>query len=523
MQQHDIFDFHNFNLIAEFFLCVSITYLIFHGIIISLNKNYVLTQNSLIYICVLILFLSIVLIFNEFYLYDFEISNFKNTIKNDNLSFLIKILILIFSIICLLIIQQYLIDKKINNFEYLIFLLFSIVGLILLSCANDLITAYLAIELQSLAFYILASFKKNSNFSIDAGIKYFILGALSSNLFLFGSSFIYGLSGSTNFDDFYYLFSFLPHYNISNCNSVENNFDLFLNQLNYDNLIKLSLTFIFASLFFKLALSPFYIWVPDVYEGSPTSSTVFFSTVPKLGIFVLLIKIFYYCFYCIFDSWRYYLALIAVLSVIVGSFAGLEQRKLKSLLAYSSISHMGYSLIAFSTGIWVGVKMLLSYLIIYLCSNLTVWAIFIYTKLKENTLNKSNKDLTDLILLNKSNKHLAFCFMIMLFSIAGFPPMIGFLVKVNIFLSTIEISSYYVAFISILCSVISTFYYIRLIKIIYFEKELIGKLYNPIKNDAIHIAVIFLYLLIFLFINPSLLYLLTSKPSYAFYNILLLN
>ena len=427
-----------------------------------------------------------------------------------------------FSIICLYVIKQYINSNKINNFEYIIIILFSILGLLILSTSNNLITAYLAIELQSLAFYVLASFKKNSNFSIDAGVKYFILGAVSSNLFLFGSSFIYGLTGSTNFDDFYYLFSFSPQYNVTEClikRYYEFGFD---NLINHDNLIKISLSFIFVSLFFKLALSPFYIWVPDVYEGSPTSTTAFFSTIPKLGIFVFLIKISYYCFYCLFESWRHLIIFIAILSIIIGSFAGLEQRKLKSLLAYSSVSHMGYSLIAFSTGTWLGVKMLLSYLLIYIGSSLSIWSIFILTQLKNNSLNKYNKDLTDLILLNKSNKQLAICFIILLFSIAGFPPMIGFLVKINIFLSTITIKSYYIAIIGILCGVASTFYYLRLIKIIYFEKNINGNLYNPIKSDSVYIIVIFLYLLIFLFINPSLLYLNVFKTSYNFYNLVLL-
>ena len=256
--------------------------------------------------------------------------------------------------------------------------------------------------------------------------------------------------------------------------------------------IKFALIFILISLFFKLAVAPFHTWAPDVYEGSPTASTFFFAVVPKLAIFVLLLRIFYYSFYGFFDSWRYFIVIAVVLSIIVGSFGGLEQRKLKSLLVYSSISHMGYALIAFNAGTFESIQMLFCYLIIYSFSGLCIWSIFLLTRLKTNYLQKHNKDLTDLVLLGKSNYMLAIFFTTVLFSVAGFPPMIGFLVKISVFLTAIESSMFFVALVSILCSVIGTFYYIRLIKIVYFEKVLVGKLYYPItKQSAILISLLF--------------------------------
>jgi NADH-quinone oxidoreductase subunit N len=197
--------------------------------------------------------------------------------------------------------------------------------------------------------------------------------------------------------------------------------------------------------------------------------------------------------------------------VIVGSFGGLEQTKLKTLLAYSSISHMGYTLIAFSTGTFEGMQILFCYLFLYMVAGLCIWSIFLVLRLKYTYIKKQNKDLADLNSLSKSNNVLALFFSTVLLSVAGLPPMVGFLVKIGIFLASIEASMYFVAIISILCSVISTFYYIRIIKIIYFENSIAGKLYYPIKSNTSIIIVCLFYLLLFLFINPTLIYLISYK------------
>lgn len=649
------------SVLPELFLGISIIYFVVHGTFVSMNKTYPLIYNSILYLSVLTLFMTYFLILNENLTF-VESSTFNNSIVNDYLSFFSKQTILIFSGFSFIIIRQYLTDQKINNFEYILLFLFSILGLLLLCSANDLITAYLAIELQSLAFYVLAAFKKNSTFSVEAGLKYFILGSFSSSLFLFGSSLIYGITGSINFEDFkdlffwvfpgsignlsdlnqYYLIQdqkilldsiinrvsnsfnnflltndfnviFSEFYNIEEKVNNENlfydysllhsaltknlqnsicypfNYDFYTNFLEtnhniyplnvlmqntlstlvYENcvlntssfesvanfvidfnvcissiqfasilekldyiiwlnecqnninffkpfdfvLLQFALIFLLISLFFKLALAPFHLWLPDVYEGSPSSTTFFFAVVPKLSIFILLIRIFYYSFYGFIDNWRYFIVLIAIISIVVGSFVGLEQRKLKSLLAYSAISHMGYSLIAFNTGTIEGIQMLFYYLLIYMASGLCIWSIFVFTRLKFNYLNKQNKDLTDLVLLHKSNKMLALFFSIVLLSIAGLPPMIGFFAKIGIFLVSIEAYMFFVAFLSILCSVISTFFYVRIIKIIYFEKVLVGKLYYPITTQKSILVAFLFYSFIFLFVNPTLLYLFSYKIS----------
>ena len=548
--------FKEVTILPEFFLGISLIYLVLHCTFLSVKKDYPLIQNSLLYLSVLVLVLLCYLLTSEC-LDVLNLSTLNNTIMTDYVSFSSKLATGILALFYLLMVQPYLAAQKINSFEYLLLILFAVLGLFLLCSANDLLTAYLAIELQSLAFYVLAAFKKNSAFSVDAGIKYFILGAFSSSLFLFGASLLYGVTGTINFEEFkdlvvmdfidvfaaenflnYIQYTTLPIISdnvlldpsvlIEGASSTFNikgeSLEPFkalegikthaLNYHTFDTtVLKFALFFILISLFFKLAIAPFHTWAPDVYENSPTLSTFFFATAPKIAIFVLLLRLFYYSFFDFFESWRYIIAVVTVLSVIVGSFGGLEQRKLKSLLVYSSISHMGYALIAFNAGTFESIQMLFCYLLVYSFSGLCVWSIFLLTRLKNNYSQKQNKDLTDLVALGKSNYMLAIFFTTVLFSIAGFPPMIGFLVKISVFLTAIGSSMYFVALISILCSVIGTFYYLRLIKILYFEKVLVGKLYYPIKTQNSTIVALLFFLLLFLFVNPTLLYLFSYKLS----------
>jgi NADH-quinone oxidoreductase subunit N len=492
--------FKEIAILPELFLGLSLVYLILHCSFLAVKKKYLLIHNSILYLAVLVLFLSCIIVLNDS-LIVLQFSSFNDTFIYDYVSFSSKLIVGSLALFSLLNMHSYIKSQKINQFEYILLILFAVLGLFLLCSSNDLLTAYLAIELQSLSFYVLAAFKKNSTYSVDAGIKYFILGAFSSSLFLFGSSLLYGVVGTINFEEFRDLL-FDINFNNTDCLNI--------------GLIKIGLIFILISLLFKLAMAPFHTWAPDVYEGSPSASTFFFVVVPKLAIFVLLLRIFYFGFYNFFETWRYLIVISILLSVIVGSFGGLEQKKLKSLFVYSSISHMGYALISFSAGTFESIQMLICYLIVYSFSGLCVWSIFLLTSLKTNYLQKQNKDLTDFVLLSKANYMLAIFFATVLFSIAGFPPMIGFLVKISVFLTSIESSMYFVAILSILCSVVGTFFYIRLIKILFFEKVLVGKLYYPITTQNSILVSFLFFLFIFLFINPTILYLFAYKFSLLF-------
>ena len=500
--------FKEIQLLPEIFLGISIIYLLIHGTFMSVSPKYLLIQNSVLFLSVLIVSMFCFLLLNNgVECSDFQI--FNNTITVDFLSFSSKLWIATISIFCFLMIQRYITVQKINYFEYSILILFALLGIFFICSSNDLITAYLSIELQSLSFYVMAAMKKDSAFSVDAGLKYFILGAFSSSLFLFVSSILYGVSGTINFEDLKNLL-FLINVEYGKTDVFENH--TFVKHIFLDgSLIQFALVFIFVSLLFKLAVAPFHLWSLDVYEESPTSSTFFFAVVPKLAVFVLLIRIFYSSFSGYITKWRYYIVTLAVLTIVVGSFGGLEQKRLKSLLAYSSISHMGYTLIAFSTGTFEGMQTLFCYLFLYMIAGLFIWSIFLVLQLKHKYIKKQNKDLADLNSLNKSNNILALFFSTVLLSIAGLPPMIGFLVKIGIFLVSIEASMYFVAVVSILCSVVSTFYYIRLVKIMYFENSITGKLYYPIKSNISILLVCLFYFLLFLFVNPTLVYLISHK------------
>ena len=588
-----------------------------------------LGMTHLNYLAILIIFFYCFLCVKQNFLLLSDFVSFNNTIHNDFISILAKLIIGISSIVYLLFIQQYLMDQKLNNFEYYIIVLTAILGLCLLCCSDDLLTAYLAIELQGLSFYILASFKKSSNYSVESGIKYFILGSFSTVLFLLGINLIYGISGSMSIMDFkdlfpwtfsfnsyflgqdsdyssifkslfffhvatiifdelaanygsykikydmiYDLFTIFPK-NVINMASNEKEVALFYivldeileEKLQKDNnvlmepkleqtslidlipfidenqritdlafcsqkkeeffllqkespflignsLLELGLFIILISLFFKLALSPFHLWSPDIYEGSPSSTTFFFTVISKLSIFIFLLKICYISFYSIITDWQLHLLIVALLSIVVGSVAGLKQRKFKSLLAYSSISNMGLILVSFSSGNFEGIKAIFYYFIIYILSGLAIWSIVLILRLKrKNSFEKHNKDLGDFSLLKESNVVLAYAAVITLFTIAGIPPTVGFLAKVNIFLSLTTSSLYFVALISIVSTVISTFYYIRILKIIFFENILVGKLFYPINSKIIIVCNILFFLLIFLFISPGFTSLFSYKTT----------
>lgn len=276
--------------------------------------------------------------------------------------------------------------------------------------------------------------------------------------------------------------------------------------------VEIGFSLILFSLFIKLACAPFHFWSLDVYEGSPTTSSFFFAAITKLSIFVLLIRFFYISLFSLNESCQFYCFWVGILSVFVGSFGGLKQRKLKTLIAYSSITNMGYGVIALGTTTSVGIQMLFFHLVIYMISGLCTWSILLFLRLKtKQVTNKYNKELCDLALLRKSNPALAFALALTMFSIAGIPPMIGFLAKMGVFLSVI--SSHFILFAtaSAVFSVVATFYYIRIIKVLYFENLLVGKLYYPINSEKTIILSFLILSLLMLFFNPSIIYLFSYK------------
>lgn len=536
----------SFTVFPEYFVSISIIYVLIALVLITYNVYGLILQKALSECIALILLMTCYLILNDD-LISFDFFSFHNSIVNDSLASITKFLICFFSALYFLLISNSLKEQKLTSFEYVLIILFSILGLMLMCSSNDLLTTYLAIELSSLSLYILASFKKTSSYSIESGLKYFITGAVSSAFFLLGSSFLYVYSGSICFDDFqcilyksipqadlndkvgylkflgtYYrttlLFALMSHENAMSVMYWLPDPDCvhFFEPFDY-SFVEIGFSLILFSLFIKLACAPFHFWSLDVYEGSPTTSSFFFAAITKLSIFVLLIRFYYISLFSLNESCQFYCFWVGVLSVFVGSFGGLKQRKLKTLIAYSSITNMGYGVIALGTTTSFGMQMLFFHLVIYMISGLCTWSILLFLRLKnKRATNKYNKELCDLALLRKSNPALAFALALTMFSIAGIPPMIGFLSKMGVFLSVI--SSHFIIFAvaSAVFSVIATFYYIRIIKVLYFENLLVGKLYYPINSEKTIILSFLIFSLLLLFFNPSIIYLFSCKIIYKY-------
>jgi len=482
-------------LLPELFLTTSILVVLLYGVFYttSLSYNYPLITKSSCWLTVLVIGLTFLLVWNNPVPQSLLLNS---TFVHDSLTNCVKLIVLFFAGVCLINSLRYLHEQRLNSYEYFILILFSLLGLLLLVSAYDLISLYLAIELQSLSFYVLASFKKNSAFSTEAGLKYFILGAFSSGLILFGSSLIYGFSGTTNFEDLARLLSGLS----SSSFSVQ--------------AIFLGLSFLAAGLLFKLAAAPFHMWSPDVYEGAPTTVSTFFAVVPKIGIFAIFLRLFYGTFYDLLPYWQYILLWCALLSVIIGSFVAIRQKKIKRLLAYSAISHVGYLLIAFATGTVEGAQSLLFYLVVYMVTSITIWSVVLSVETLGTPQSKYNTSFQSMV---STNPILAITTALTLFSMAGVPPLAGFCAKLYVFLSAIESSLIFVSVLAILTSVIAAFYYIRVIKIMFFEKSRNWVFYKSMSQGASLTMGFGLMFIMFCFANPTLLLIITQQMALALF------
>jgi NADH-quinone oxidoreductase subunit N len=479
--------------LPEVFLATSI-------LILTLYATYVVSSHFLGYpsitcgfnkICIFVLFLTLLLVYNNTIPF---MLTYQNTFIFDDLTAYSKCLILFFSILCLAIFEDSLLKQKINNFEYFILLLCAVLGLMLLVSSFDLISLYLAIELQSLCLYVLAAAKKDSSFSTEAGLKYFILGSFSSGLLLFGISIIYGTVGTTNFENLSLLFA--------GSNEA---------LVNLESSIIIGLIFISAAFFFKIAAAPLHMWSPDVYEGAPVSSTIFFAVIPKIAMFSVFLRLFQDVFSNFHDFFLFASVLFSLFSVTIGSFVALKQKKIKRLLAYSSISHVGYMLLAFSANSIEGTQALFFYLIIYMITSLVLWSLVLSVNTSKNT--DRSKTLVDFSFLSTTNPLLALTGLIAFFSLAGVPPLVGFYAKMSIFLATISSSLIFASIFAILTSVISSYYYIRIIKNLYFEKRENTTFFIPVTRSCSLVMGTSSFLLIFLFINPTLVALLAEKMA----------
>ena len=465
----------NFDLIfPEIFISLSIMFLLILGVF---KKN---SQNIIHNLSIFSLSITTVLIFNNHL--DNNILLFNESYVIDYLSSFMKIITFLGGIFVLIISSRYLKLLKIFQIEYPILILCSILGMMVMISSNDLMVFYIGLELQSLALYVLASFNRDQLKSSEAGLKYFVLSALSSGLLLYGCSLIYGFSGSTNF-------------NIIADTMNSNQYGL-----------TFGIVFILVGLSFKISAVPFHMWAPDVYEGSPTSVTLFFAVVPKIAALTVFIRFLYVPFINMIEQWQPILIFLSIASMIFGAVAAIGQNNLKRLVAYSSIGHIGYVLAGLSVGTNVGIQSSIVYISIYLVMNLGLFSCLLMMKRNDQYF----ETIDDLSGLSTHPPILSLSLLIILFSLAGIPPLAGFFAKFYVFKSVIEQSMYFLAIVGLLSTVIAAFYYLRIIKVIYFDQE--REKYDTDHSVWLRISLTFSTLLILLyFIFPSKLVEIVSR------------
>ena len=427
----------NLNLVLpEIFISLSIMFLLVLGVFKkdSSKITFILSLFAIL--------ITAIITINETFSFSRE-TLFNESVVIDSLSSLMKIITLTGGFLVLVISSSYLKTFKIYNIEYPILILSSILGMMVMISSNDLIVFYMGLELQSLALYVLATYNRDQLKSSEAGLKYFVLSALSSGLLLYGCSLVYGFSGSTNFD-------------------------IISNQLNSNEyVLTFGIVFILVGLAFKISAVPFHMWAPDVYEGSPTTVTLFFTMVPKIAALTVFIRFLYVPFLNLIDQWQMIIVFLSIASMIFGAVAAIGQTNIKRLIAYSSISHIGYTLAGLATVSNEGIQSSIIYISIYVVMNLALFCCLLMLRRKDQYY----EDISDLSGLSKNHPMLSLCLLVILFSLAGIPPLAGFFAKFYVFIAVLEQSMYFLAIVGLLSTVVAAFYYLRIIKIIYFDKE----------------------------------------------------
>jgi NADH-quinone oxidoreductase subunit N len=385
-----------------------------------------------------------------------------------------KLLVLLGSAATIALSTDYLRREGIDRFEYPILILLSTIGSMMMVSANDLIGLYLGVELQSLASYVIASFHRDNLRSTEAGLKYFVLGALSSGMLLYGASLVYGFTGTVAF----------PGIATALHGPVETG-------------VVLGLVFVAAGVAFKMAAVPFHMWTPDVYEGSPTPVTAFFSSALKVSAIAMAVRVFMGAFPNILAQWQQIIIFIAIASMLLGSFAAIGQRNIKRLMAYSSIGNVGYALIGLAAGTPEGIQGVIVYMAIYLAMTLGGFACILAMR-RRNVMFENIDDLSGLA---RTHPVLAFCFAAMLFSLAGIPPLAGFFSKFYVFVAAIQAGLVTLAVIGVVTSVVGAYYYVRIIKIMYFDEPQAA--FEPMPAGVQVVLAVTTFIIVVFFIVPA--------------------
>jgi NADH-quinone oxidoreductase subunit N len=388
-------------------------------------------------------FVSIVLAFTAvLMLGGAKVTTFGGAFVVDGFARFMKALTLIASGAAMVLSLDFLRREKMTKFEYPILIVLATTGMMMMISANDLIALYLGLELQSLSLYILAAMNRDNARSSEAGLKYFVLGALSSGMLLYGASLVYGFTGTVSFPG------------IAAALKAGSGLGVII-----------GMVFITAGLAFKISAVPFHMWTPDVYEGAPTPVTAFFAAAPKLAAMALTVRVFIGAFPAITADWRQIIVFVAIASMVLGAFAGIGQRNIKRLMAYSSISHVGYALVGLAAGTLNGVNGVIVYMTIYLAMTIGVFACILAMRTERGTV----EEISDLSGLSRTQPVLAFCLAMLMFSLTGIPPLAGFFAKFYVFAAAIEAKLFALAVIGVVASVVGAYYYLRIVKVMYFD------------------------------------------------------
>ena len=394
--------------------------------------------------------------------------SFDGAFVDDAFAHFMKILALIGSIATLVMSIPFLRQQGINKFELPILVMLATLGMLTLISAGNLIALYLGFELMSLALYVLAAFHREDSRASEAGLKYFVLGALSSGLLLYGASLIYGYAGTIDFAGIG--IALTGHSSLG---------------------VIFGLVFLSAGLAFKMSAVPFHMWTPDVYEGAPTPVTAFFATAPKMAAMAITVRVIITAFPGITAQWQQIIVFISIASMILGSFAAIGQTNIKRLMAYSAIGHMGFALVGLAPGTEAGVYGVLIYMLIYLVMTLGTFAAIL--SMKRNGLNVET--ISDLSGLAQHNGSMAFFLAMIMFSLAGIPPLAGFFAKFYVFQAAIQANLYGLAVLGVLSSVVAAYYYLRIVKMMYFDAPVAAfDRMSPAVNVVLSMAGIFVLL-----------------------------
>lgn len=365
--------------------------------------------------------------------------------KMDQFAGMAKLMILLGLLASIVLSVRYLEQERMGRFEYPVIVLIAGIGMMLMVSANNLLSLYMALELQSLSLYVLAAFNRNSTKSAEAGVKYFVLGALSSGMLLFGMSLVYGFTGSLDFNTI--------HDTLLTIETIPAGFTI-------------GMVFILAGLAFKISAVPFHMWTPDVYQGAPLCVTALFAIVPKTAAMALLIRLLLEAFGPAQDQWMQIIYFISVASMIVGAFAAIAQEEIRRLIAYSSIGNMGYALVGVIAATPQGIGAVLLYLFIYMVMTSGVFVVLAVMRREDKSLHK----ISDLAGLSRTSPALAYAMAVFMFSMSGIPPLAGFFSKLFIFQAAIAQGYIILAVLGVLTSVVAAYYYLRIVKVMFFDE-----------------------------------------------------